>query len=75
MMHLAEGLKNAGPNLTPECLVAGMEQIREWKAEGMGARTTYGPDRHQGNNAVRIAQAKGGKVVGVESWTVFQPHF
>ena len=75
MMQLAEGLQNAGPNLTPESMVAGMEKIKGWKAEGMGARITYGPNRHQGNNAVRVAQAKGGKVVGVEPWTVFQPHF
>jgi ABC-type branched-subunit amino acid transport system substrate-binding protein len=64
-----------GPNLTPESMIAGMEKIKGWKAEGMGARTTYGPDRRQGNNAVRMGQAKGGKVVGLEPWTVFQPHF
>jgi branched-chain amino acid transport system substrate-binding protein len=75
MMQLAEGLKNAGPNLTPESMVAGMEKIEGWKAEGMGARTTYGPDRRQGNNAVRLGQAKDGKIVGLEPWTVFQPHF
>ena len=75
MMQLAEGLKNAGPNLTPESMIAGMEKIQGWKAEGMGARTTYGPDRRQGNNAIRLGQARGGKIVGVEPWTVFQPHF
>ena len=75
MMQLAEGLKNAGPNLTPESMIAGMEKIQGWKAEGMGARISYGPDRRQGNNAVRMGQAKGGKVIGVEPWTVFQPHF
>ena len=75
MMQLAEGLQNAGPNLTPESLIAGMEKIKDWKPEDLGARITYGPDRRQGNNAVRLGQAKGGKVVGVEPWTVFQPHF
>ena len=75
MMHLAEGLKNAGRNLTPETLVAGMEKIQEWKAENLGARVTYSPDRHHGNNASRVAQAKDGKVVGLEPFTVFQPHF
>ena len=75
MMQLAEGLQNAGPNLTPESMIAGMEKIQGWKAENMGVRTTYGPDRRQGNNAVRLGQAKGGKVVGLEPWTVFQPHF
>ena len=75
MMHLAEGLKNAGRNLTPEALVSGMEKIREWKAGNIGARVTYAPDRHHGNNASRIAQARGGKIVGLEPFTVFQPLF
>jgi len=75
MMHLAEGLKNAGPNLTPETLVAGMEKIKEWKAENLGARVIYGPDRHHGNNASRVGQAKGGKIIGLEPFTVFQPRF
>ena len=75
MMQIAEGLKNAGPNLTPESMIAGMEKISEWKPENLGARITYSPDRHQGNNAIRLGQARGGKVVGVEPWTVFQPHF
>ena len=75
MMHFVEGLKNAGRNLTPETLVAGMEKIQGWKAENLGAQVTYSPDRHHGNNASRVAQAKGGKVVGLEPFTVFQPHF
>jgi len=75
MMHLVEGLKNAGPNLTPETFVKGMEQIKDWKPENLGARVTYGPDRHQGNNAIRIGQAKGGTIVSLEPFTVFQPHF
>jgi len=75
MMHLAEGLKNAGRNLTPETLVAGMEKIQEWKAENLGARVTYAPGRHHGNNASRVAQAKDGKIVGLTPWTVFQPRF
>jgi len=75
MMHFAEGLKNAGRELTQESLVAGMEQIHDWKAENLGARVTYTPDRHHGANASRVAQAKDGKVVGLEPWTVFQPRF
>ncbi len=75
MMHLVEGLKNAGPNLTPESMVMGMEKIKEWKAENLGARVTYGPDRHNGNNASRMGQAKGGTIVGLEPFTVFQPLF
>jgi len=75
MMHLVEGLKNAGPDLTPATLVAGMEKIREWKPENLGARVTYSADRHHGNNASRVGQAKGGTIVGLEPFTVFQPRF
>ena len=75
MMQLAQGLENAGPNLTPESMIAGMEKISDWKPENLGARISYGSDRRQGNNAIRLGQAKGGKVVGVGTWTIFQPHF
>ena len=75
MMHFVEGLKNAGRDLTPETMIAGMEKIKEWKAENLGARVTYGPDRHNGNNASRMGQAKGGKIIGLEPFTVFQPRF
>ncbi len=75
MMHLVEGLRNAGRNLTPESMIRGMEKIKEWKAENLGARVTYGPDRHNGNNASRMGQAKGGTIIGLEPFTVFQPLF
>jgi hypothetical protein len=75
MMHLAEGLKNAGRNLTPETLIQGLEKIREWKPENLGARVSYSPDRHHGNNASRVGQARDGKIVGLEPFTVFQPLF
>ncbi len=75
MMHLAEGMRNAGRNLTPETLVKGMEKISGWKAGDLGARVTYAPDRHQGNNAIRLGQAKGGRIVALEPFTVFQPRF
>ena len=75
MMHLVKGLENAGRNLTPETMIMGMEKIRGWKPENLGARVTYTPDSHHGNNASRMGQAKGGKVVAIEPFTVFQPLF
>jgi branched-chain amino acid transport system substrate-binding protein len=75
MMHLVEGLKNAGPNLTPESMVKGMEKIKNWKPEGVGAPVTYGPDRRHGNNASRMGQAKGGKHVPLVPFTIFPAHF
>jgi ABC-type branched-subunit amino acid transport system substrate-binding protein len=75
MMHLVKGLENAGRDLTPESLIQGMEMIKDWKPEGMGAPVTYAPDRHHGNNASRMGQAKGGKVIALEPYTIHKAHF
>jgi len=75
MMHLVEGLKNAGKDLTPETLIKGMEKIKDWKPEGIGAPVTYGPDRRQGVNASRMSQARNGKHVPISDFTIFKPHF
>jgi ABC-type branched-subunit amino acid transport system substrate-binding protein len=75
MMHLVEGLKNAGRDLTPEALVKGMEMIKDWKPEGLGAPVTYSPNRHHGNNASRMGIAKEGKVVALEPFTIHKAHF
>ncbi len=75
MMHFVEGLKNAGESPTQELLVKGMEMIKDWTPEGIGAPITYTPERHHGVNASRMGQAKGGKVVALEPFTVFQPRF
>jgi ABC-type branched-subunit amino acid transport system substrate-binding protein len=75
MMHFAEGAKNAGKNLTRESLIKGMEMIKDWKPEGMGAPVTYGPDRHNGNNSIWPCLAKDGKHVPIENYVVFDPKF
>ncbi|MEJ2025357.1 MAG: ABC transporter substrate-binding protein, partial [Deltaproteobacteria bacterium] len=75
MMHFVEGLKNAGKDLTPESLIAGMEKIKNWKPEGLGAPVTYGPDRHHGVNASRMGQARNGKHVPIEPFTIHRAHF
>ncbi len=75
MIHLVEGLKRAGRDLTPESLIGGMEQIKNWVPEGVGAPVTYGPDRHHGSNASRMGQAQGGKHVPLEPFTIHPAHF
>jgi len=75
MMHLVEGLKNAGRDLTPDSLVKGMEMIKNWKPEGLGAPVTYTPDRHHGNNASRMGIAREGKVVPLEPFSIHKAHF
>ena len=75
MIHLCEGLKNAGRDLTPEALVKGMEKIKDWKPEGIGAPVTYGPDRRQGVNASRMSQARKGKHIPIADFTIFKSRF
>jgi len=76
MMHMVEGLKNAGKTLTRETLIKGMEKIKNFKPMGMGAPSTYGPNIHHGNNAVRMTKArKDGKNEPIGDYVVFKPIF
>ena len=75
MMYLVEGLKNAGRNLTPETMIKGMEMIKNWKPEGIGAPVTFTPDRHHGVNGSRVMRAEKGKHVPITDYTLFKPLF
>ncbi len=73
MMQTVEGLKNAGRNLTPESMIKGMEMIRDFRPEGMGAPITYGPDRRHGLNASRLTQARKGLHVPITDYVIYKP--
>lgn len=75
MEAAAQGLRNAGRELTVEKLIEGMEKIRGWKPLGLGAPVTFGPGVRQGCNASRILQARGGKYVQIAPFTIFKPRF
>lgn len=75
MMHAIEGLRNAGKQLTRESLIKGMEMIKDFKAEGMGAPVTYATDRHHGVNAIRPCQAKEGIDHPLRDFEIFDPKF
>jgi hypothetical protein len=75
MMHFVEGLKNAGKDLTVDKFIAGMEKIKDWKPQGIGAPVTYGPDRHHGVNASRMSQAKEGIHKPLGPYKLFDPLF
>jgi branched-chain amino acid transport system substrate-binding protein len=75
MMHFVEGLKHAGKDLTPEALLKGMEKIKDWRPEGIGAPVTYNAERHHGVNASRMSQAKDGKHVPLADFEIFKPRF
>ena len=75
MMLIAEGLRRAGKNLTRESFIRGMESIRNFKCEGMGAPITFSATQHYGLNSIRICEAKHGKHVPVSEYMVFKPLF
>lgn len=75
MMHLVKGLENAGKDLTVDKLIAGMEKIKDWKPEGLGAPVTYSPERRHGVNASRISQAQKGKHIPLGDFVIFKPLF
>jgi branched-chain amino acid transport system substrate-binding protein len=75
MMYLVEGLKNAGRNLTPETMIKGMEMIKNWKPEGIGAPVTFSADRRHGVNGSRVMKAEKGKHVPITDYMIFKPLF
>jgi len=75
MEAAAEGLRNAGRELTVEKLIEGMEKIKGWKPLGLGAPVTFSPGVRHGCNASRILQARGGKYVQIAPFTIFKPRF
>jgi len=75
MMHLVEGLKRAGRDLTVEKMIRAMESIKNWEAEGGGAPATYGPDRHHGLNGTRLQKAENGRLKPVTDYINYKPWF
>jgi len=75
MMHLVEGLKRAGRNLTTDSMIKGMESIQRWVPEAGGAVVTYGPDRHLGLSGSRLAHAEGGKHKPITDYIIYPSRF
>jgi branched-chain amino acid transport system substrate-binding protein len=75
MMLIAEGLKRAGKNPTRESFIKGMESIKNFKCEGMGAPITFSDTQHYGLNSIRICEAKNGKHVPISDYMIFKPLF
>ncbi len=73
MMQTVEGLKNAGRNLTQESMIKGMEMIKNFRPEGMGAPITYGPDRRHGLNGSRLTRAENGRHVPITDYVIYKP--
>ena len=64
---LAEGLRRAGRNLTPESFIKAMETIRDW--QGVGPPTTFTPTDHQGGKSVFFGQVQpDGSIKRLTDW-------
>ena len=53
---LAEGLRRAGKNVTPESFIKAMETLKDWR--GTGAPLTFTPTDHQGAKHVYLVQVQ-----------------
>jgi len=54
---LAEGLRRAGRNLTPETLIKALETIKDWR-ENLGGPITFTPTDHQGTKYTYFVQVQ-----------------
>ena len=59
------GLDRAGPDLTLDSFITGMESIKNYHDIFNGPEQSYGPDKHQGANSSFLAVVKGGRWVRV----------
>jgi len=55
------GLDRAGPNLTVDSFINGLESIRNYHDIFNGPEVNYGRDKHQGANSSFLAVVKGGR--------------
>ena len=64
---LAEGLRRAGRNLTPETFIKAMESLRNW--QGIGGPITFTPTDHQGGKFIYFAQVQpDGRMKKLTDW-------
>ncbi len=65
---LVEALRQAGPNLSTEAVIAKLNTFKDWK--GMGGKITWNANRHQGTDSVQIQQCgPGAKAILLQDWT------
>ena len=56
-----QGLKNAGPDLTLDSFITGLESIKNYKDIFDGPEVNFGPNIRQGANSSFLAVVKGGR--------------
>lgn len=63
MAVLAQGINNAGSNITGENIKVGLEKIKDFDTGGVTSKVTFTPQSHKGALSLRMYQVKGGKWV------------
>jgi branched-chain amino acid transport system substrate-binding protein len=64
---LAEGLRRAGKNLTPETFIKAMETLKDW--QGIGSPITFTPQDHQGGKHIFLGQVQpDGSIKKLTEW-------
>ncbi len=71
---LVEGLKRAGRDLTREGFIEAVQSIREYKL-GKDTAITFGPDDHQGLDAVYFTWIKDGRLQLITNWNAVAKAF
>lgn len=56
MMMVVEGLKLAGPDLTRESFVAGLERLKNYTGEGLGPPSSFSPTTHYSSDSCFMGQ-------------------
>ena len=69
-MILAEAMKRAGKNLTPERMVEAMESLRDFDTNGLSGSITYTPTNHKAGEYCRLfkADVEKGRMVPISGW-------
>jgi branched-chain amino acid transport system substrate-binding protein len=65
------GLEHAGPDLTLDTLITGLEAIKGYHDIFNGPEQNFGPDKHQGASSSFLAVVKGGRWVRLTDPLVF----
>lgn len=65
---MVEGLRRAGPELTRLKFIQALESIDGWSDNFLGHPISFGPEDHQGLNAVHLSRAEGGTLVHLSGW-------
>lgn len=65
---LEEALKDAGDCVNADTLKKAMEGITGFDTGGLSGPISFGPDKHLGNQSIKVLEAKGGAWTPVSDW-------